>query len=197
MRAPQAWALGFDGTGIIVGSMDTGVRHTHEAVTARYRGIVAPPDPGNIHDYNWYDGYLASTTPIDQNGHGSHTMGTIVGGAAGGYSALGVAPGAKWIAARACAGLFCSDVALIKAAQWMLAPTNSAGTSPRPDLRPHIISNSWGKNGTDPWYLGYVTAWNAAAPAGPRRAYHRPLSASYAATAGASRIRSAASRLRA
>jgi subtilisin family serine protease len=66
----RAWALGFTGAGIVVSSMDTGVRWTHEAVSARYRGNAAPPDP-NIHDYNWYDGYLLSTTPIDQNGHGS------------------------------------------------------------------------------------------------------------------------------
>lgn len=160
--APSVWAdWGVRGAGIVVANIDTGVALTHAALLERYRGW----SPGGVvNDYNWFDaaGQPAASGPVDTTGHGSHTLGTMVGGAAGGYSNLGVAPGARWIAARACVGLFCNDAALLTAAQWLLAPTNAAGLNPRPDLRPHIISNSWGKNATDPWYLGYVTAWNAA-----------------------------------
>ena len=47
----------------------------------------------------------------------------------------------------------------------MLAPTNLAGTNPRPDLRPNVINNSWGgDNGgaVDGWYRATLTAWAAA-----------------------------------
>ncbi len=162
IRAPSVWAdWGVRGAGIVVANLDTGVYVTHTALLEQYRGW----SPGGLsHDYNWYDaaGEPALPAPVDGAGHGTHTMGTMVGGAAGDYSSLGVAPGAQWMAVRGCQGVFCSDEALIRGAQWLLAPTNLAGTNPRPDLRPHIINNSWGKLGEDEWYLGYVTAWNAA-----------------------------------
>jgi subtilisin family serine protease len=162
IQAPGVWSdWGVRGTGIVVANIDTGVALTHPALLTAYRGW----SPGGVSNaYNWFDpaGEPAATAPKDEAGHGTHTMGILVGGAAGGYSSLGVAPGARWIAARACLGLFCSDSDLLRAAQWMLAPTDSSGQNPRPDLRPHIISNSWGKSGSDAWYLGYITAWNAA-----------------------------------
>ncbi|MEP7355832.1 MAG: S8 family serine peptidase, partial [Anaerolineales bacterium] len=69
---------------------------------------------------------------------------------------------ARWVAVRACVGFSCTDEALLAGAQWLLAPTNLAGGDPRPDLRPNIINNSWGKAGETDWYTGWVTAWNAA-----------------------------------
>jgi hypothetical protein len=51
---------------------------------------------------------------------------------------------------------------LIQAAQWMLAPTDLNGENPRPDLRPHIINNSWAGDTDDTFYIAYVTAWRAA-----------------------------------
>ncbi len=159
--APGTWAdWGVRGSGIVVANIDTGVTYTHTALLPKYRGWT----PGGVdHNYNWYDpaGEPAQSAPLDQAGHGTHTMGTMVAGAAGGYTALGVAPDARWIAARACVGIFCLDTDLIAASQWMLAPTNLAGSNPRPDLRPHVINNSWGKSGEEDWYIGYVAAWNA------------------------------------
>lgn len=31
VQAPQAWALGYDGAGVVIGNIDTGVRHTQGA----------------------------------------------------------------------------------------------------------------------------------------------------------------------
>ncbi|HEX9374403.1 MAG TPA: S8 family serine peptidase, partial [Roseiflexaceae bacterium] len=76
--------------------------------------------------------------------------------------AVGVAPGARWISARGCAGFVCTEADLIASAQWMLAPTALDGTRPRADLRPLIVSNSWAGGGGDPWYAGYTAAWRAA-----------------------------------
>ena len=148
VHAPQAWALGYDGTGIVVGSMDTGVRWTHEALTSRYRGNIAPPDPAHIHDYDWSDGYRVSDTPIDQAGHGSHTMGTALGVSPNPtYGNIGVAKGATWITVRICdlngvSG--CDGDAIFHGFQWTLAPTRVDGSDPRPDLRPRVSNNSWG-----------------------------------------------------
>jgi subtilisin family serine protease len=160
--APGVWSdWGDRGAGITVASLDTGVAYSNTALLHQYRGWSPA---GVSHAYNWFD--PADDPPLaiprDSAGHGTHTMGIMLGGAAGGYSALGVAPDARWIAVRGCDGIFCDDAALIAGAQWLLAPTDLSGKNPRPDLRPQIINNSWGQAGSAPWYAGYVTAWNAA-----------------------------------
>src|SRR5688500_5225067 len=160
VRAPQAWTKGYDGIGIHVSSMDTGVRHTHESLAARYRGTLAPPDPANPHDYNWYDGYLLSATPIDENGHGSHTMGTAVGGDTPSQGNIGVAKGAHWTTVRICQQSSCGATPIMRGFQWTLAPTRVGGTvDPRPDLRPRVSNNSWGGGGCDASFETAVNNW--------------------------------------
>ncbi len=161
VHAPQAWTAGFDGTGVVVGSMDTGTRWTHEALHARYRGVDNPPDPANIHDYNWFDGYNVFTIPTDNNGHGSHTMGTIIGTSPNPtYGNTGVAKGADWITVRICATSSCDLTPIMNGFQWTLAPTRVNGTQPRPDLRPRVSSNSWGNNTcSDTEFQAGVTNW--------------------------------------
>jgi subtilisin family serine protease len=46
--------------------------------------------------------------------------------------------------------------------EWMLAPTNLAGHSPRPDLRPHVVNNSWVTAGGTTLFQSAVQAWLAA-----------------------------------
>jgi hypothetical protein len=91
-------------------------------------------------------------------------MGIIAG--RGGGSAerpfVGVAPGIEWIAARGCRTSSCSDSDLIAAAQWMLAPTDERGENPRPELRPHVINNSWASEPGNDFYTSYTAAWRAA-----------------------------------
>src|SRR5947208_10140065 len=51
-HAPDVWALGFRGEGIVIAGADTGVRWTHNALKPQYRGW----DGQNAdHDYNWHD----------------------------------------------------------------------------------------------------------------------------------------------
>ncbi len=87
-------------------------------------------------------------------------MGTMVGDD-GGTNHIGVAPGAKWIAANGCCP---TDEALISSGQWMLAPTDLAGDNADPTKRPNIINNSWGTtvptNG--PFMEDVLEAWEAA-----------------------------------
>lgn len=160
--ADRVWnELGVTGTGITVGSLDTGVNFRHPALAASYRGRTAG---GFDHDYHWFDPQGVDLEPTDLSGHGSHTTGTIaaVSNGTSTQPAVGAAPGAHWIAAQGCEQLLCAQGDLIESAQWFLAPTRLDGSDPRPDLRPMIINNSWGGSGGRDWYSGYTAAWRAA-----------------------------------
>ena len=167
INADDAWStFGVRGEGITVANIDTGVEFSHSALVGKYRGNTGG---GTFnHNYNWFDPSNVcgnpSLAPCDNHGHGTHTMGTMVGDD-GGANQIGVAPGARWIAAKGCETNSCSDFALLAAGQWIAAPTDLSGANPRPDLRPNIVNNSWGAdNGpvVDPWYQQTVQAWRAA-----------------------------------
>ncbi|WP_425956920.1 carboxypeptidase regulatory-like domain-containing protein [Xylanimonas sp. McL0601] len=159
-KAPQVWATGVDGRGIVVANLDTGVDGEHEALQHSYRGYDAATDTYH-NDYSWFDtdGACAGDAPCDRRGHGSHTMGTIVGSAPG--HGIGMAPGATWIAANGCDS--CSDADMIKAAQWLLAPTKTDGSAADPSKRPNVINNSWGSEtpSTEPFMEDIIQAWDA------------------------------------
>ena len=164
IRADEVWStFGVRGEGIVVANIDTGVDFDHPALVGKYRGN----NGGGAfdHNYNWFDPSNVcgspSVAPCDNNDHGTHTMGTMVGDDGAGNQ-IGVAPGARWIAAKGCETSSCSDAALLASGQWMLAPTDLAGANPRPDLRPHVVNNSWGGGGGDTWYRPTVNAWRAA-----------------------------------
>ncbi|MFC8257425.1 S8 family serine peptidase [Streptomyces sp. NPDC057291] len=157
IKADQVWDQYDDrGEGVVIANVDSGVQYDHPALVGNYRGNNG--DGSFTHDYNWYDptGQCTTAAPCDNNGHGTHTMGTMVGG-----GGVGVAPGAKWIAAKGCESSSCSDSSLLAAGQWILAPTDHTGHNPRPDLAPDIVNNSWG-GGDTTFYQDIVEAWNAA-----------------------------------
>ena len=164
IKADQVWStFGVRGEGVVVANIDTGVQYDHPALVAKYRGNTGG---GNFdHNYNWFDPSLIcgnpSLAPCDNNNHGTHTMGTMVGDDGAGNQ-VGVAPNAKWIAAKGCESSSCSSAALLSAGQWVVAPTDLNGANPRSDLRPNIVNNSWGGGGGDPWYQDTVNAWRAA-----------------------------------
>lgn len=161
INAPRVWnELGVRGEGIVVANIDTGVEFNHPALAASYRG--RNPDGTVDHNYNWFDpaGVCPTAAPCDNNDHGTHTMGTMVG--LDGDNVIGVAPGAKWIAAKGCESSTCSRTSLLAAGQWIVAPTDLNGENPRPDLAPDIVNNSWGSSLDDPWYTEIVSSWVAA-----------------------------------
>ncbi|MFN2226300.1 MAG: S8 family serine peptidase, partial [Anaerolineae bacterium] len=110
INADDVWALGYTGQGAVVAGQDTGYDWEHPALVAQYRGwdgAVAD------HDYNWHDAIhedapgtspgnpcdFDSPVPCDDYGHGTHTLGTMVGDDGAGHQ-IGVAPGARWIGCR-------------------------------------------------------------------------------------------------
>ena len=149
VRAPQVWALGVNGQGVTIAGQDTGIRWTHNALKSHYRGWNGS---GIVdHNYNWHDAIHAangscpadSPQPCDDNGHGSHTVGTMVGDD-GGSNQVGVAPGAQWIGCRNMNAGNGTPASYNECAQWLLAPTDLAGNNPDPARAPDIVSNSWG-----------------------------------------------------
>lgn len=161
INADGAWASGYTGEGMVVGSIDTGVRFTHETLINSYRGALGSNTFN--HNYNWWDAVNGSKTAIDDHWHGTHTTGIMVGATA--TNQTGVAPGAQWIA---CKGLNSqgsgNDVGLTECGQFMLAPWNLNQQSPNPDLRPQVVNNSWGAcaSSYQGWYQGIINAWQAA-----------------------------------
>jgi len=152
--ADQFWsAFGMQGDGIVVANIDTGVQWDHPALDQAYRCPSNPTDPAC-----WYDpSNICGGTVCDNVGHGTHTMGTMVGDddPALPYQ-VGMAPNAQWIACKGCEYNSCSEFALNACADWILAPGGD------PNNRPHVVNNSWGGGGCDPWYLPKVQAWRAA-----------------------------------
>lgn len=135
IRAPEVWAsLHVSGTGAVVAGMDTGVDWLHPALRERYRGY-APHGPAN-HVYNWYDATGGALYPVDGHGHGTHTMGAIVG-----QDGVGVAPGAQWIAVKVLNNQGQGYDSWIHAGfQWLMAPGGD------PDWAPDVVNNSWGND---------------------------------------------------
>ncbi|PRS83136.1 MULTISPECIES: S8 family peptidase [unclassified Bacillus (in: firmicutes)] len=162
VHAPEAWALGYDGTGTVVASIDTGVEWDHPALKEKYRGFdpAHPNDPS--HEFNWYDATTGSEAPYDDLEHGTHVTGTMVGSEPDGKNQIGVAPGAKWIAVKAFSEDGGSDADLLDAGEWILAPKDEDG-NPHPEKAPDVVNNSWGGGpGLDDWYKDVVNAWRAA-----------------------------------
>ncbi|MDF2855371.1 MAG: peptidase [Neobacillus sp.] len=154
--APAVWDMGIDGSGITVASIDTGVQWNHPALQEKYRGYDAF-DGEVSHANNWFDAVGGQSVPYDDQGHGTHVTGTMVGSEPDGNNAIGVAPGAKWIAVKAFSASGGSDVDLLEAGEWILAPNGN------PDLAPDVVNNSWGGGaGLDEWYRPMVQAWRAA-----------------------------------
>jgi subtilisin family serine protease len=152
IKADQVWPT-TKGAGRVVASIDTGVQYTHPALNAQYRGNLGGGSYN--HAGNWNDPTgVCGATPCDNVGHGTHTMGTMVGDD-GGSNQVGVAPGAKWISCKGCASNSCASSSLTACAQWIVVP--GSGQAP-----PDVVNNSWGGGGGDSWYQSYVQSWIAA-----------------------------------
>ncbi|NNE08690.1 MAG: S8 family serine peptidase, partial [Gemmatimonadetes bacterium] len=122
----------------------------HPALIETYRGTQfgSPVD----HNYNWHDAITGagnggicvpdSPVPCDDHGHGTHTAGTMVGDDFG-ANQIGVAPGAEWIGCRCMDQGDGTPGTYADCLQWMIAPTDLAGSNPDPARAPDVLNNSW------------------------------------------------------
>ena len=128
--APDLWARGIDGAGVVVAIVDSGVDAAHEDLGPRWRGGTN----------SWFDPFGEHTSPYDASGHGTQVTGLAVGGDASG-TAIGVAPGARWIGGKnfddSGQSTFSTTHEIF---QWLLDPDGDPAT----DDAPHIVNNSWG-----------------------------------------------------
>lgn len=150
-HAPDVWALGFKGETIVVAGADTGVRWTHEVLKPHYRGW----DGANAnHNFNWHDSIHDSVgnpcgndspEPCDDFGHGSHTVGTMIGDDGAGNQ-VGMAPGAQWIGCRNMDQGTGTPARYIECMEFFLAPypLNCTPEEGDPTKAPDITNNSWG-----------------------------------------------------
>src|SRR5262245_19715353 len=146
--APQIWARGITGQGIVVAVADTGFQWDHPALKNAYRGWDGS---SASHEYNWHDAVhdaLAgnpcgsdSPAPCDDNGHGTGTAGLAVGRE--GDHVIGVAPGARLIGCRNMDAGNGTPARYTECFEWLLAPTDAHGENARPDLGADVINNSW------------------------------------------------------
>lgn len=102
--APTAWAAGFDGTGVKVGIVDSGIDDTHPDLVGK---VVASAN-------------FTPEAPQDLGGHGTHVASILAGtGAASGGQFRGVAPGAQLISAKACVATGqCFESSIIDGMTW-------------------------------------------------------------------------------
>mmetsp|Transcript_38168 Transcript_38168/g.75093 ORF Transcript_38168/g.75093 Transcript_38168/m.75093 type:complete len:423 (+) Transcript_38168:50-1318(+) len=157
IQADKCWAKGINGTGVVVATIDGGVRYTHNALRANYRGTLS--DGSFDHDYNWVDYAYKNKVPFDSDGHGTNVAGVLSGSQ---DSGVGVAPGAKWISAKAFnyAG-YADDKWLVASAQWVLCPSPiNKATPTNCSLGADVVSASWGLDDDHtPLLEQYVNAW--------------------------------------
>ncbi len=143
VKADSCWAAGYDGSGVVIGHIDTGVEVSHPALNGKWV-------PGF-----WFDGVNGNPNPYDDNGHGTHTMGTILGGDGPGpfTEDIGVAPGANFVTAKAFNSGGSGNYATIDPCMDSMVAWKS-----RVDIK--AISNSWGTtNETDLHWWQVIYTW--------------------------------------
>ncbi|MEV4759677.1 S8 family serine peptidase [Micromonospora sp. NPDC049559] len=101
--APAAWQAGYDGSGVKVAVLDSGIDVNHPDLTGKIAAVA-----------NFTEGMEDDR---DLVGHGTHVAATIAGGTiGGGYP--GVAPGAKLLDGKVCVVDGCADSWILAGMQW-------------------------------------------------------------------------------
>lgn len=130
VNAPAVWGLGYSGQGVVVANMDTGVDYNHPDLASQWRGG----------SNSWFDPNGEHALPYDADGHGTQTMGIMVGGNAAG-TFIGVLPDAQWIGVKIYNDTgFASYSAIHQGFQWLLDPDGDPATDDAPD----VVNGSWG-----------------------------------------------------
>jgi subtilisin family serine protease len=163
--ASAVQAKGFDGSGIKVAVLDSGIDYTHAhlggpGTLAAYEAAwgTSPSDPRNTtldglfptakvvagYDFVGEDWPNTPETPdpdpIDFEGHGTHVADIIAG-------ATGVAPGARLYAVKVCSAVStsCSGIALIQGMDYAADPNGDGKFNDRVDIVNMSLGGSYGQ----------------------------------------------------
>lgn len=135
LGAPALWQAGFDGTGVIVGHLDTGVDGAHPALAGAISAFAEFDLAGN---------QVPRAQPHDSGEHGTHTAGTIVGRPTA-RGAIGMAPGAQLASALVIEGGQVID-RVLGGLEWVLS------------RNVRVISMSLGLRGYTPAFQAVIDA---------------------------------------
>jgi subtilisin family serine protease len=140
--ADRVWQdLHVKGQGVVIGQSDSGVQGDHPALAGTYRGRQGGGREGGD-NYNWLDPWNHTKSPTDIGGHGTHTLGTMLG-----QGGIGVAPEAEWMACVNLARNLGNPAWYLNCMQFMLAPYPQNGdplADGDPSRAAHVLNNSWG-----------------------------------------------------
>lgn len=164
-QATDMWDLGYEGEGIVVAVVDSGIDASHPALKNNYRGNR----DGDNHNHNWFDAMNGEREPYDTDNHGTHCTGSVVGidnTVEGSRHLYGVAPKAEFIGCL-CLGPDGGDLLdAIRCWEFTLAPHDLDENNPDPSRRPHISSNSWGVSQYDESFFVFEVMANILRDAG-------------------------------
>lgn len=179
VQAAPVHAEGFDGTGVKVAVLDSGIDFTHfnlggpgdQAVTdecfagaaaavtgicATLFGDAAPKVKGG-YDFvgeGWPNtARLEDPNPIDagpEAGHGTHVA-DIIGGHSADGSHIGIAPGVSLYAVKVCSSVStsCNGVAMLLGLDWSLDPNGDGDISDAVDVVNMSLGSSYGQEQDD------------------------------------------------
>ncbi|MFD0560159.1 S8 family serine peptidase [Stackebrandtia endophytica] len=102
--APAVWESGYDGDGVTVAVLDSGVDPDHPDLAGR---VIEARD------------FTGADDPTDRHGHGTHVAATIAGGGeASDGRHRGVAPGAELLSGKVCGMEECTESDLLAGMLW-------------------------------------------------------------------------------
>ena len=162
IRADEVQALGFDGTGVTIGVIDTGVDYTHAALggsgnpadyTANDPDILDGGFPnakvvggydfaGTDYDANSSPIPVPDDDPLDEHGHGTHVSSTAAGLGSTDVG-LGVAPGATIYALKVF-GASGSTNLTASAIEWAMDPNGDGDVSDHLDVINMSLGSDFG-----------------------------------------------------
>jgi len=147
IQAPQAWSAFSAGNGtVVVADIDTGIDYTHPDLAANVwhnpleipaNGIDDDGD-GYVDDVYGIDTVNHDSNPFDDQGHGTHTAGTIAAAGNNGVGVTGVNWNAKLLSCKFLdASGYGDDAGAIECFNYIIALKNRG-------VNVRVSSNSWG-----------------------------------------------------
>lgn len=145
VMATNMWNLGYDGSGITIGIIDTGIDASHPDLQGKVIG--------------WVDYVNGRSSPYDDNGHGTHVASIAAGtGAASNGKYKGMAPGAKLVGIKVLSGEGSGSISdIIAGVDWAVKNKDKYGIR----VINLSLGSSQSSDGTDSLSQAVNAAWDA------------------------------------